>query len=550
MPNACSYRNGDAGYHNLKYFSVSYDSLEDHIRDLKTSIMQKHIREPREYYTQVRVKPKNQKFSIDELQKEGIHYLEIRSLDLMPTQASGIKKDFLDFLHLFLVYGLVSDDTNDLELDYPLAFQNQLIVANSGLHPNTEISPGPEVKKKVQTFAQDILASMKKCFEAMGLDKESLKPIEQTKNSFSEINLLIEGVKQQGYTAYFLGLAKKYHEESLERRFQLRHYEDLELSTQVLLKETIKQGIHFYFLDRQDNFLELYNDHLRQWVKQATKTKLDHYASVLAMENKLVTKTLLARAGIHVAYGESYIKPEAAVNVYSHFSDSDIVIKPNQTNFGIGITILKTPYSEKEFAQAIHFAFQFDQRILIEHFFPGKEYRFLVIHDEVVAVLHREAANVIGNGQDSIQELVRQKNLHPMRGEGYRKPLEKIKLEEIEQQFLKKQQLNINSILAKDEKIYLRENSNISTGGDSLDFTDSIPDVYKNIAIKATQSVDAVICGVDMMIRDIYQHHPKGNYCLIELNFNPAIHIHTFPFIGKDRKVAQKILQTLKLIPH
>ncbi len=29
----------------------------------------------------------------------------------------------------------------------------------------------------------------------------------------------------------------------------------------------------------------------------------------------------------------------------------------------------------------------------------GKEYRFLVIGEEVVGILHREPANVIGNGE-------------------------------------------------------------------------------------------------------------------------------------------------------
>jgi glutamate--cysteine ligase len=289
----------------------------------------------------------------------------------------------------------------------------------------------------------------------------------------------------------------------------------------------------------------LKNADVQQWVKQATKTQLDNYASIVAMENKLVTKTLVARDGIHIPDGKSYIDSQKALDAYSDFWYKDIVIKPNQTNFGTGITILKRPYSAEEFAQAINFAFQFDQRILIEHFFPGKEYRFLVINHEVIAVLHREAANVIGNGQDSIEELVRKKNLHPMRGEGYRKPLEKIKLEAIEQQFLEKQKLNIHSVLAKGEKVFLRENSNISTGGDSIDFTDSMPDVYKKLAIKATQSVEAIICGVDMMIQDYQQLEPNGNYCLIELNFNPAIHMHIFPCVGHDRKVAKKILETL-----
>ena len=98
-------------------------------------------------------------------------------------------------------------------------------------------------------------------------------------------------------------------------------------------------------------------------------------------------------------------------------------------------------------------------------------------------------------------------------------------------------------------QIYLRENSNISTGGDSLDFTDIMPKAYKRIAVKAAESAGAKICGVDMMIRDINNPYPENNYAVIELNFNPAIHIHTYPYRGKDRKIARKILKMLNLLP-
>ena len=94
----------------------------------------------------------------------------------------------------------------------------------------------------------------------------------------------------------------------------------------------------------------------------------------------------------------------------------------------------------------------------------------------------------------------------------------------------------------------MRENSNVSTGGDSIDYTDIMPKAYKRIAVKAAASVGALICGVDMIIRNIKNPYPENNYALIELNFNPAIHIHTYPYQGKDRKVAERILLALKLI--
>lgn len=95
------------------------------------------------------------------------------------------------------------------------------------------------------------------------------------------------------------------------------------------------------------------------------------------------------------------------------------------------------------------------------------------------------------------------------------------------------------------EVIYLRENSNISTGGDSLDFTDEIPDSYKALAIQAAKAAGATFCGVDMMIDDIKEESNATNYSVIEINFNPAIHIHCYPYKGKNRKADERILDLL-----
>ena len=104
------------------------------------------------------------------------------------------------------------------------------------------------------------------------------------------------------------------------------------------------------------------------------------------------------------------------------------------------------------------------------------------------AVLLRVPANVKGDGKHTIEELVMQKNRNPLRGSDHRTPLELIQLGELENLMLKGQGYRMDSIPKKDEIIYLRENSNVSTGGDSIDVTDQIPDDYKKIA------VDAVCC--------------------------------------------------------
>jgi glutamate--cysteine ligase len=97
----------------------------------------------------------------------------------------------------------------------------------------------------------------------------------------------------------------------------------------------------------------------------------------------------------------------------------------------------------------------------------------------------------------------------------------------------------------ENETVFLRENSNISTGGDSIDYTDEILEQYKTIAVNSAKAVGAKICGADIIIADIKQKPNQKNYSIIELNFNPALHIHDFPYQGKNRHVEKKVLDLL-----
>jgi glutamate--cysteine ligase/glutathione synthase len=322
-------------------------------------------------------------------------------------------------------------------------------------------------------------------------------------------------------------------------------YEDMELSTQILIKEAINRNINVEVMDRKDNFIRLQIEKKIEYIKQATRTSADRYISPLIMENKLVTKQILNEKGINIPNGKSFEDINAAINSYHQFTDIDIVIKPKSTNFGIGITILKKNESKKIYKKAVLEAFKFDSSILIEEFINGKEYRFLIIGDEVIGVLQRIPANIIGDNIHTIKELIYKKNRSPLRGTGYKSPLENIKTGDIEKSFLKLQGKNFNYIPKKNEQIFLRKNSNISTGGDSIDYTDKIPETYKTIALNAARAVGAKFCGADMIIQKIEEKPDNTNYCIIELNFNPAIHIHSFPFKGKNRYPEKKILNLL-----
>ncbi|EKF85587.1 glutathione synthase [Methanobacterium formicicum DSM 3637] len=325
----------------------------------------------------------------------------------------------------------------------------------------------------------------------------------------------------------------------------LKNYEGLELSTQIVIEEALRRDAEVEVLDWDDNFIRLKKGMRVEYVKQATKTSADSYIVPLIMENKELTKLILKEHHINVPKSITVNRTDEALEEYLNLKSKDIVIKPKSANFGDGVSIVKGLKSKKDYIKSIEEALSYSNYVLIEEFIPGKEYRFLVIADEVVAVMHRVPANVTGDGTHNIKELVNEKNKDPRRGKGHITPLEKIELGSVEKNNLASQMKDVYYLPEEDEIVYLRENSNISTGGDSIDFTDDICEDYKIIAQKAAKAVGAKICGVDMIIQDVKAKPDTNNHSIIELNFNPVLYPHNFPYKGQNRHVEKKVLDLL-----
>ncbi len=327
--------------------------------------------------------------------------------------------------------------------------------------------------------------------------------------------------------------------------FNLPGYEDLELSTQVVLAEALRRGVKVEVLDRSENFLRLSRGDHTELVKDATRTSKDSYVTSLALGNKEVSKILLDEAGIRVPKGGSYATLENALKDFSLYQGRKVVVKPKTTNFGIGIAILESDFNETTFETALRSAFSHDKSVLVEEFLEGIECRFLVINGACVAVLHRVPANVMGDGIRSIQGLVELKNQDPRRGVGHVTPLEKIQMGEAETVVLSKQGLSFASVPAEGQVVFLRENSNISTGGDSLDYTGKVHKNYLRIAERSAQAAEAKICGVDLILQAPNEPATPKNHGVIEINFNPVLYFHDFPFEGSNHHVEKAVLDLL-----
>lgn len=548
-----SLRNGFCGYKNEQEFILDYTSVDKYISSIEELVNRGELTDPREFYSGVRMKGKNNKDLINSIKENGVDYIELRSIDLNPFDINGIDIESLRIVQLLILYSLLKEDSDfDIE-EQEIAYLNHKAIANNGLGNRVDLFINNEDTLPIEELGQDIMIDLKKLVECFLIGDTKKLYLDAIEKSIQKIvireNTLAyrvkDGIDKKGFVNFHLEIGKKYIEESKSREYSLIGYEDLELSTQIVLRDSIRRGLKYEVVDNKDNFIKVWNKEKEEYIKQATKTSLDSYITVMMMENKVVTKKVLEEKKIRVPKGKDYSDPMEAKKDFNIFKDRGVVIKPKSTNFGIGITIFKENYSQNSFDKAIDFAFSKDDSIIIEEFIRGKEYRFFVLGYKTIGILNRVPANVTGDGKSSIRELVVEKNKDPLRGVGYKTPLEKIKLEESEKVFLETQGYDFDTVPQISEVIYLRENSNISTGGDSIDYTDNIMDEYKEIAVKAAKGVNAKICGVDIMIDNINERPNENNYAIIELNFNPAVHIHCYPFNGKNRDLGNKILDNL-----
>ncbi|MHA0856977.1 bifunctional glutamate--cysteine ligase GshA/glutathione synthetase GshB [Paenibacillus sp. CMAA1364] len=532
-----SIRNSKYGYTNAADVKVSYSSIQNYISDLSSMVKKGLLFEEKEFYASIRLRGGHH---VSDLEEHGVSYVELRNIDLNPFETNGISYEQAEFLHLLLIYLLWKDEGN----------HHDEWVDKGNFYNDTVALEHPLERTQFELEAKNIIDEMEHLVGILDLAISDTLFV-HLRDMLSDPSKTLAGriykeSENSSQAQVATSIARQNYKKSWDKPYQLTGFTDMELSTQILMFDAIQQGIQIEILDRQDQFLKLqFKDHV-EYVKNGNMTSKDSYVSTLVMENKTVTKKILHQHGFRVPMGEEFNDIEQALSSYARFSTKPFVVKPKTTNYGLGISIFKEGANFEDYQQAIRLAFKEDSSVLIEEFLPGTEYRFFVLNDQVHAVLLRVPANVTGDDKHTIEELVIQKNRDPLRGSDHRTPLESIQLGELENLMLKGQGYQMDSIPKNGEIVYLRENSNISTGGDSIDVTDQISDDYKKIAVDAVSALGAKISGIDLIIEDT--EVPATNqkaYGIIEANFNPSMYMHIYPYKGKSRRLTMHVIQYL-----
>jgi len=329
-------------------------------------------------------------------------------------------------------------------------------------------------------------------------------------------------------------------DEDIQAMRELREEERLGPSTASIVEEAIRRKIPWIRLNRHSLVQLGYGINQRRI--QATVASTTSSIAVEIACDKEETKNLLEAASIPVPRGRIVYDEEALDTAVKRIG-YPLVLKPVNGNHGRGATINVTSWEQA--LEALATAKRISRGVIVEKFIVGADHRLLVVNYRFVAGAKRTPAMVTGNGRSTIRELIDEVNSDSRRGYGHEKVLTAIKIDEMTLNILSEKNLSLESVLGKDEELYLKRTANLSTGGTSTDVTDLVHPYNVFLAERIARIIGLDICGIDIMTPDISLPLHENGGAVLEVNAAPGFRMHVAPADGLPRNVAEPVVDML-----
>lgn len=326
----------------------------------------------------------------------------------------------------------------------------------------------------------------------------------------------------------------------IQKMREIRENVRLGPSTGSIVEEAVARDIPWIRLGT--NSLVQLGYGINQMRFQATITCKTSSIAVDIACNKEQTKKMLAAASIPVAGGGICVDEEDLTAVISNIG-YPIVLKPLDGNHGKGASINVTNWEDA--VAGLAYAKKYSNRIIVEKFITGFDFRVLVIDNKLVAAAKRVPANVIGNGKDTIQQLIDTTNLDPRRGYGHENVLTQIDVDRDTEDLLEKLNYTLDTVPHNGETVYLKSTANLSTGGTSVDVTDMMHPENIFLCERISRVIGLDVCGVDIMAENLTQPLKENGGCILEVNAAPGFRMHLAPSEGLPRNVASPVIDML-----
>jgi D-alanine-D-alanine ligase-like ATP-grasp enzyme len=281
---------------------------------------------------------------------------------------------------------------------------------------------------------------------------------------------------------------------------------------------------------------------------QARASELGFYYSASNLTSKVGreiagdqqrTRIVLTDAGVAVPLGETFSRGRAKqARRYAGRIGYPVVVKPARGRLANGVaTDLRSDESVEAAIAGLPPEGDGDGSFVVEQHISGSTFRVLVVRNQAVSVLRRIPATVVGDGVQTLAQLVAAKNKEREQHPYFRtRPIE---LDDTVADRLVAAKLRADSVIAAGRSVELRGPAQASVDGDVEDVTaETHPDLLA-VAQAAVRALPGVPhAGVDIVAMDHRDVSPQQPAVVVDIDVMPHLAPHEMPSQGEGRPVS------------
>lgn len=282
----------------------------------------------------------------------------------------------------------------------------------------------------------------------------------------------------------------------------------------LITDEARRRGISVEVIDAAAGIFKLRHAGHEMLCRESL-TELTGGVAMTWCQDKVLTSRRLASIGLRVPRQVTAGDPEA--NAAFLQECGSVVVKPALGEQGKGISV--DVRSEDHLVEAIERAASQGGHVIIEEFCSGQDLRIVVIGYKVVAAAIRRPAEIVGDGESTVLQLIERQSARRAAATGGES---RIPVDGETERCLAGQGLSYDSVLDAGQAVKVRKTANLHTGGTIHDVTAELHPMLRDVAETAARALRIPVVGLDFLVPE----PSSDDYVIIEANERPGLANH------------------------
>ena len=289
---------------------------------------------------------------------------------------------------------------------------------------------------------------------------------------------------------------------------------DMNPYARIIIDEARRRNIGVDVIDAEGGLFQLHSGG-RSIRCRESLTELTSAVALSICDDKGLTRRIVAAAGVKVPEAVDADDTDAVRRLIE--TGGSVVVKPLRGEQGRGVAVDLDTIESVDAAVAA--ARNQCDKVLVESYHKGMDLRLIVINFRLVAAAVRRPAEIVGNGRDTVRQLIERQSRRRAAATGGEST---IPLDSETERCVAREGYAMEDVPPEGSAMTVRKTANLHTGGTLHDVTEMLHPRLIEAAVAVARAIDIPVVGVDLIVAG----PSEPDYVFIEANERPGLANH------------------------